>query len=107
MNWTLRKLSNSSQNFPQFQVDFERSQVRCINQGLQPSPESIQGPQAHHLFELKASHRVDAESSARYLQDEFLTTTQDLAAQIANQLAERRRPIQNEARTDKFRIASW
>jgi hypothetical protein len=59
------------------------------------------------LFELNASHRVDAESSARYLQDEFLATTQHLAAQIANQFAERRGPIQNEARTDKLRIAPW
>src|ERR1700731_2136675 len=57
-----------AQEFSQFQINIEWSKISRFNQRLEPGPETIEGPQAHHLFELDASHCVDAESSARNLE---------------------------------------
>ena len=54
-----------------------------------------------------ASHGVDAESSARNLDDKFLTAPKHLAAQITNQFTESCRAVQYETGADKLRITLW
>src|ERR1700722_4212037 len=95
------------EDFPQFQVNIERSKVRRFHQRFQSAAETIKRPQAHHLLELDASHGVDAESSARNLDDKFLTAPKHLAAQITKQFTESRRAVQYETGADKLRITLW
>ncbi len=62
------KRSQLSEDLPQFQINIEGSEIGRFDKRLQPGTEAIQSAQAHHLFELDASHGVDAESPARNLE---------------------------------------
>ena len=90
--------------FAQLQIEHERRERPGGDERRQTRGEAVERAQPHDLLELQAAQGLDGEPATRHLHDQFLAAGLDLARQVAHDLAQHRRGVEDHARGDEIRV---